>query len=198
MNYAAFTIGFWHPFGPHGLETPEQIIERKRREIDANGWTLWSFQYRRPQILAEWHSQLSVAGGAPCVFCSVSAGARDPADVGQPVGTTACQSFQFVGEGQWRPCPKGVRARHSFRGSKRRASAFVIERIVYPVEQFLLPHVEWFSEGRWREDRVPTRGEYLIRRGGKVSMRPVRAILELQKPFLAVVSADAATARRFK
>jgi hypothetical protein len=35
VNYAEFDIGFWHPFGPHGGETPEDIIERKRAEIAA-------------------------------------------------------------------------------------------------------------------------------------------------------------------
>ena len=33
-----FEIGFWHPFGPHGGETPEQIINRKQNEIDENHW----------------------------------------------------------------------------------------------------------------------------------------------------------------
>jgi hypothetical protein len=28
MNNEAFKIGFWHPFGPHGRETAEQILDR--------------------------------------------------------------------------------------------------------------------------------------------------------------------------
>ena len=42
-------IGFWHPFGVHGGETREHIIKRKRSEIENNGWTLWSFQYRKDE-----------------------------------------------------------------------------------------------------------------------------------------------------
>ena len=42
MNFVAFGIGVWHPFGPHGRETPEQISDRKRGEIDVKGRTLWS------------------------------------------------------------------------------------------------------------------------------------------------------------
>jgi hypothetical protein len=49
--------------------------------------------------------------------------------------------------------------------------------------------VEWFSlkKGPWRRERVPTRGEYLIRAGGVERMRPYRAVLVLQAPYLAVV-----------
>jgi hypothetical protein len=48
---SGFDVGIWHPFGPHGLESPEQIVMRKRHGIAANGWTVWSFQYRRPQVM---------------------------------------------------------------------------------------------------------------------------------------------------
>ena len=57
MSYLDFEIGFWHPFGPHGRETPTHILERKRREIEANGYTLWSFQYRT--MLLDWHRELA-------------------------------------------------------------------------------------------------------------------------------------------
>jgi hypothetical protein len=190
VDIAAFKIGIWHPFGPHGRETPEQIIERKRVEITANGWTFWSFQYRRPEVLAAWYRELSVTGQTAIAFCSNSAGAVDPADTGDPVGTTECRSFRFVGQEEWRPWPVGVRVPHPFRESKRQAAAFVVSRVIYPVEAFTLPAVEWLSGDRWRQDRVPTRGEYLIRPGGTVPIRPVRAVLELKAPYLAFVSAD--------
>src|SRR5262245_29022138 len=52
QNWEDFELGFWHPFGSHGRESPEDIINRKRSETDKNGWTLWSFQYRRPEARA--------------------------------------------------------------------------------------------------------------------------------------------------
>jgi hypothetical protein len=58
MNYAAFQIGFWHPFGPNSGEEAVQILARKTREIQANGWTLCSFQHRR--MLDDWHRQLTL------------------------------------------------------------------------------------------------------------------------------------------
>jgi hypothetical protein len=191
MNIPAFEVGFWHPFGPHGRETTEQILERKRQEIQANGWTLWSFQYRRPEVLDEWYYCLSsVSGSKAVVFCSHSPEAVDPACVGNTVEISDCQSFRFIGETGWKEWPNQIRVPHPFRGKKKQASAFVSERIIYPVTEFIPSPVEWLSKGQWRQDRVPTRGEYLIRRGGLITMRKIGAVLELCPPYLAVVSAE--------
>jgi hypothetical protein len=191
MSYTEFNIAIWHPFGPHGRETVEQIIERKRREIKANGWTLWSFQYRRPEVLEEWSRYLSAASEMDQIaFCSYSPDAVDPADAKVPIETTDCKSYRFAGQAQWRPWPNGIKVPHPFRGKRRHASAFVVKQIIYPIEHFSLPNVQWLSHGAWQESRVPTRGEYLMRRGGIVPLRRVRAVLKLQEPFLTTVSAD--------
>lgn len=47
-------MGFWHPFGPHGRETTQEILKRKQKEIDNSGWTLWSFQSRTAGTLGAW------------------------------------------------------------------------------------------------------------------------------------------------
>jgi hypothetical protein len=47
--------------------------------------------------------------------------------------------------------------------------------------------VEWYarSQQRWRTDApLPTRGEFLVRRGGSVNLRSVSAVLELEPPYL--------------
>lgn len=191
MSYADFEVGIWHPFGPHGLETSDQIIERKRREIEANGWTFWSFQYRQPAVLDEWSARLGQNSKA-IVFCSNSPGAKDPSRTGNPVGTRDCQSYRYARQTEWRPWPKAVRVPHPFRGRRTQASAFVVQRIAYPIEPFELPSVEWLYRGNWRADEVPSRGEYLVRRGGAIPLRAIRAILELREPYLATVSANAA------
>jgi hypothetical protein len=191
VNYQDFEIAFWHPFGPHGQETPAQIIERKRAEIEANGWTLWSFQHR--SMLIDWHRELSSAKRSEVfAFCSDSRGAVDPARAGTPNAVVDCRSFGFVDETFWRPMPTGVRIPHPFRPGKKLASAFVVEAVIYPLEPFQLPAVEWFSpsKGPWCPGVLPTRGEYLIRRGGTTLMRKVCAVLKLKAPYLAVVSAD--------
>jgi hypothetical protein len=193
MSCPQFEIAFWHPFGPHGNETPEHIIERKHREIDANSWTLWSFQYR--QTLDAWHRQISsVRPRVVLAFCSEGRGAVDPAHEGARVRPIDCRSYCFVGQEEWRPMPEGVRVPHPFRPGRKLASAFVVQRVIHPVQPFELPAVEWFStsKGLWCQGNVPTRGEFLIRPAGTNSMRPVRALLELKAPYLAFVSTDEA------
>jgi hypothetical protein len=199
VNYAKFKIAFWHPFGPAALETPEQIIRRKCKEIEQNGWTLWSFRHRL--MLNDWHRKLlSAKRNAVFVFCSDSPRAEDPArKKGTRSKSIDCQSYRFVGDKdtRWRPMPKGVSVPHPFRPSKKQklASAFVVKRIIFPVKPFDGPAVEWFSlnKGPWRQERVPTHGEHLIRRGGGIAMRRVRMVLELKPPYdLAVVTPDKA------
>src|SRR5690349_13755751 len=82
-----FDIAFWHPFGVHGKESAEDILQRKRKEIEENnGWTLWSFQKRK--TLEAWLKEInSVRNGSQdgtnttrpvFAFCSDSKGATDP------------------------------------------------------------------------------------------------------------------------
>ena len=191
MNDAAFRIGFWHPFGPHSNEAAEEILARKTRESEANGWTLWSFQYRR--MLGDWYRKLMSAGPEKVfVFCS-SGGGSDPFRRGRGTRVINCRTYCLVGEMLWRPMPDGIRVPHVFPPGKRLASAFVVRRITLPIEAFEPAAVEWYSRsGAWRQDRVPTRGEYLIRPGRGERMREVRALLELRPPYLALVSTDGA------
>jgi hypothetical protein len=191
MDYAEFLMGFWHPFGPHGKEAPDQILDRKQREIEANGWTLWSFQYRLPLTLDAWRREL-LAPDCPAVFvyCSRSRAAVDPASSGRSVETISCRSYRLIGQDQWQPLPDRVMVTHPFRKGRTQASAFVVQQIIHPVAPFVMRPVEWFSRGKWRKDRVPTRGEYLIRRGGNNPLRSVCAVLELKAPYLAVVRAE--------
>lgn len=177
-----FTIGFWHPFGPHAGETAEQILLRKSREVEANGWTLWSFQIR--QTLSAWQRQIRlVSPDSVQVFCSNGTGSKEPAS---DVARSA--RFKFVGEDEWRPVPEAIQIPHHF-GKGTMASAFVVGRIVYPVRVEEPPPIQWLKDGdTWRSDKLPTRPEYLIRRGGSLRMPLHRAVLELMDPYLAVVS----------
>ena len=189
MNYKEFTIAFWHPFGPHGHETTLEILKRKQKEIENNGWTLWSFQRRTPATLDAWHQELASAERV-FAFCSDGRGAVDPAEVtgNQPLD---CKSYRFtVGAiSEWQPMPSQIRIPHPFRAGQTQACAFVVQQVMYPVESFDRPALEWFSreKGGWLQRRLPTRGEYLIRPGGTIPMRKVAAVLRLKPPYLAVV-----------
>ena len=178
-----FSRAFWHPFGAHGDEGPDEILARKRGEVERNGWTLWSFQHRRPEVLAAWHRDLATVGGRSIAICSDSPSARSPS--GQ---VEYCSHFKLVDHDAWVPMPAGITVPHPFRATRRNASAFVVNRIIYPIDVGDLPAVEWLlSDGAWRRDRLPTHGEYLLRRGGASPIRKPLAVLELRAPFLATV-----------
>jgi hypothetical protein len=185
--WADFEFGFWHPFGQHGREGPSDILRRKRSEAERNGWTLWSFQYRTPQTLAAWRRELSSSSGPVLVFCSRGISAIDPDRPGGQAITSDCTRYCWPDDRKWRPIPELIRVPHPFGPGKRVASAFVVRGVHDLVERFKPLAIEWLSRGKWRADPLPTRPEYLIRRGGDMVMRDVRAILELGPPYLAVV-----------
>jgi hypothetical protein len=181
-----FQLAFWHPFGPHGRESQTEIIDRKKREIKANGWTLWSFQYRR--MLDPWYQELSATKPAALwVFCSGGRGAVDP-----PHDPICCKRYQFVGPyTNWDRMPDEIKVPHPFRPGKNLASAFIVQDVVSPLPSFVPRAVEWYSrKSQWRQDRIPTRNEYLIRPGGEVKMRTPIAALLLKPPYLARVAKD--------
>lgn len=179
---ANFEIGFWHPFGPHGEETAEGIIARKRKEIQANDWTLWSFQYRTKDTLESWFKK--IAAEAPnnvLVFCSGGVGARAPA--GQ---TKYCEYYVPIGALKSETIPSGISVPHPMGGKIQKGSAFIVKNIIYPASYEEIP-IEWLKDGKWQTRVLPTRPEYLIKPGRGQPMRKFRAILELKYPYLAEV-----------
>jgi hypothetical protein len=192
-DYLKFELAFWHPFGAHGKESPQKIIERKREEIAKNGWTFWSFQKRKDETFARWREELQPTNRRDIfVFCSDSRNALDPAREGNKNQPFKCQSYRPMDDldGEWRAIPAGIHVPHPFRQNAHLASAFIVKEVIYPVETFSLTPVEWFSreKGPWRQDKIPTRGEHLIRPGGTFPMRKISAVLKLKYPYLAVLS----------
>ena len=181
MTWDDFSIGFWHPFGAHASESRDSILVRKAREIQDNGWTLWSFQYRR--TLELWCNLIQKHNPARVfVFCSDSPGAVDP---GSQVGN--CRSFRLPGMTEWSEIPPSISVRHPF-GSNVNASAFRVKNVMKSSILNGAPSfsIEWYRirDSNWRTERLPTRGEYLIRRGGGCKIRRIYAILELENPYL--------------
>lgn len=174
-----FEIGFWHPFGPHAGETAEEIITRKRSEIKNNGWTLWSFQFRN--TLGSWYQEIEKMNpNNVLVFCSEGKGARDPS--GTP---RYCNYYLPTGETTPRDIPSGIIIPHPL-GKKSKGSAFIVKDIIFPVTAETTP-IEWLKNGRWQTASLPTRPEYLIKPGDGKIMRKYRAVLKLQRPYLAEV-----------
>lgn len=174
-----FEIGFWHPFGPHGGETPEQIINRKRKEISKNGWTLWSFQFRK--TLKSWHQEImKTKPNKVLVFCSNGNGARDPLG-----NRKNCNYYVPINTTDPKKIPASVKIPHPM-GKKTKASAFIIKNIISPIQNEPIK-IGWLKNGKWQTNKLPTRPEYLIKAGKGQPMRKFRAILELQYPYLAEV-----------
>ena len=174
-----FKIGFWHPFGPHGGETPEEIINRKRTEITKNGWTLWSFQSRN--TLKIWYEEIEkIKPDKVFVFCSEGNGAKDP--VGE---RKYCNFYTPINETVLKEIPTGISIPHPM-GKKTKGSAFIVKNIIYPVDTESIP-VEWLKNSEWQITKLPTRPEYLIKLGNGYPMRKFRAVLELQYPYLAEI-----------
>lgn len=92
-------------------------------------------------------------------------------------------------ESDWQPMPDPhlMKVTNPFKRSGQ-ALAFKVSRVFVPLTQPPFP-VEWYwkAQNIWCPDHVPTRGEFLIRRGGTHRPRRVRAVLELSAPYLAVL-----------
>jgi hypothetical protein len=185
-----FEFGFWHPFGNHGGEPENFILWRNAEEIERLGWTVRSFQARPLATLRFWYERLARASGPVLVLCSNGGGTRDPAFSNG--GTISdCKSYQTVDDPKWRPLPQGIRNDHPFRTGITICSAFIIKRVVKLAQGGLaLAAAEWLDkDGSWRSEKIPTRGEYLIRPRGTIPTRRACAILELAPPYLARLSA---------
>lgn len=178
-----FEVGFWHPFGAHGHEERDHIIQRKQNEIKNNkGWTLWSFQKRKEETLNRWLAQIPPKSRV-FVLCSDSKNAKDPKST-----ISRVKQYRFVNSDKWEDIPDVIQIPHPF-GHKDEALAFKVRAIYKPEEIDLPQGINWLyiKDNKWREDRLPTRGEYLIKSGGQCKLRKVYQILELESPYLAIL-----------
>jgi hypothetical protein len=180
-----FTVGFWHPFGPSTGRSTREVLDWKADEVARHGWTFWSFVYSPTAEL--WVNQLQQRAGPVYVLCSNSPGARDP-DLHR--GTRFATHYQNIGSNIWHAMPERdlMNVTNPFK-RQGLALAFRVVRVIQ-MEAAMPPFaVEWYSKGQqcWRSDRLPTRGEYLIRRGGSITPRSVCAVLEVAPPYMAVL-----------
>ena len=186
-----FEFGFWHPFGAYTGRSGEEVLEWKAGEATSHGWTLWSFVHSGSASV--WLKELSKANRPVYALCSHSPAVRDP---DPHKGTLFASHFRPLGESAWQPMPDRE-VMHVTNPFKRKGLAlgFKVRRVMSIAPAVPPFNVEWYSRGesRWRTDRVPTRGEYLLRRGGSAPPRPVCAILELAAPYLTELRHEYAT-----
>lgn len=157
-------------------------------EVIRAGWTLWSFAYS--PSTGDWLGELSGAHGPVYALCSHSPSARDP---DQHRGTLLATHYRDIGNREWvaMPDPGLMKVTNPF---KRRGLALGFKvRDVHLLTNEVPPfNIEWFAkrDRQWRSDTLPTRGEFLIRRGGRAQLRRVSAVLELESPYLVELKRD--------
>lgn len=191
-----FEYAFVHRFGRHGNEEGREIINRKREEIESEGWTLWAFRHR-PGLEDAHICLLEKKLDKIYACCTWNSASADPAS-NKNNETLNCTHYRVIGTGNWERLPKGIRSSQPFKiGSRKKiASAFVVRRVIHPVR--FASTVEWLdSEGEWRQTRkngdknLPTHGEYLIRyRRRGAPLRDVRMFLDLKPPYLAYLKVE--------
>ena len=178
-----FQIGFWHPFGAYTGQSSSQVLKWKSGEVARHGWTFWSFVHSSSASV--WLEYLANFQGTVYALCSHSPGARDP-DTNK--GTLLASHFRYLQDQVWyaMPDPDVMKVTNPFK-RQGLALAFKVSRVI-EIAPVIPPFgVEWYSRGdrNWHSDRVPTRGEFLVRRGGAIRARRVCAVLELARPYLA-------------
>jgi len=201
------TLAFWHPFGPHGRETPEKIIDRKREEIVKNkGWTLWSFQHRTEYDIKSWLQ--AIKNEKPkhiIVLCSVGKYTKDAK--AEPKLAQYYQEYDYL-SGQFKEyiIPPKIEVRHPW-GNHTIASAFKVSQVVFPTSDVISScSLKWldvqplvwkltckyllWKDGNWINSELPTRPEYLLKLDNNKAddndhqLRPIRALLELKYPYV--------------
>jgi hypothetical protein len=186
VNWDHLDLAFWHPFGPYCGLSEEAILRWKSDEVERHRWTFWSFAYA--PTAAKWSSVLREHSGPIHVLCSYSPTAQDPFPNAKPRRAT---HYRFLNESiEWQAMPSGDGVMFVTNPFKRQglATAFKITRVEVlhpPVTPAAT--VEWFARGQeqWSSRDLPTRGEFLVRRGGKANLRQVCAVLECSPPYLA-------------
>ena len=182
------TVAFWHPVGPHGGESFDDIIRRKRTEIDAHGYTLWSFAAGGTGRVEAWRRELR---GRSLVSCSVvccGATTKDP-HLGS-AETVPWMTESSADARTWVPIPGRITNYH--RPARRNGivcSGFVVEAIEAPRSMCVARPTRWLrmqaNEGRWESSRLPTRGEYLTETPEETAKGPaVRLKLTVRDPFV--------------
>ena len=160
---ALSSICFWHPVGPHGGETLDQIHDRKARDVEKYGFTLWSFAPATALRVYAWRAELRRADVDACrVLCCGNA-TRDPSLTSGEVRWLTEYSEDLL---VWKKLPHPRMTSYHREPTKAGfvASAFYVTSIEKPRAKVARPD-RWFraNNGAWERSQLPTRGEYLVR-----------------------------------
>jgi hypothetical protein len=156
-------IAFWHAFGPHGQESTQKIIKRKRAEInrdevegnEENKWTLWSFKYMKSESIVRWIEMINEEKPKQIlVLCSAGKNNVDPSSNHNANGDTQPPSARYYKEyidnkwqEIWQSIPQGINVPHPW-GNKEPTAT---QATAFKVSKILLPSTEDDFQNDWLE-----------------------------------------------
>ena len=150
---------------------------------------MWSFQFRRTITLTDWFKEIEkIKPEKVLVFCS-SGNGKDPADDIADLNDMDRYTHKFykpINENEYLPIPPEIIVTLPSKKNAVQGSAFKVKDIIIPNANNEQYNVEWLLKDgtTWRSDKIPTRGEFLIKFGQGAPMRPFSVILELEYPYL--------------
>ena len=155
-----------------------RLLKGREKRLKKNGWTLWSFQFRYLEL---WFQEIKKSNANNViVFCSDGRGSNEPKGE-----TKKFTRYKTLDDNEFKVIPNEVVATLH---SNKKGSAFIVKNIIYPTKGNEKKAIEWLEKnGKWRTDKIPTIGQYLIKPGPGRNMGNYRAILELQYPYIAEV-----------
>lgn len=112
LSWENFELGFWHPFGSHGRESPEDIINRKRSETEKMDGRCGHFNIAgQNRSMSGRELSFAKPRGPVVVFCSRGNSAVDPDRPGALTRTADCREYRFIGDNDahWQPVPPLIR-----------------------------------------------------------------------------------------
>lgn len=174
---------FYHPVGSHSGESLLEIIERKKKDINKYGFTLWSFAKVSGDRLSLWKRCLRENGQeiSDVICCGKSS--KDPLLSGNPYWVKE-YSKDLI---NWEKVPDRMTSYQKFpKGNSPVASAFLVYDIINGGFEVEKPKT-WFmaKEERWENEiNIPTRGEFLIYYPLRGKGRKVKIILKIKDPFV--------------
>lgn len=174
---------FYHPVGCHSGERLEEIVYRKKIDIEKYGYTLWSFAKVNPIRANKWKSLLLNNFQEECDVICCGNNTKDPLTSGEPYWIKE-YSTDLI---NWEKVPDKMTSYQRFpKDNKPVASAFIVDKIELGNKMIEKPK-SWFmmKEDRWEEEQsIPTRGEFLIKYPDDGFSRLVKLILKIHYPFL--------------
>ncbi len=177
---------FWHPVGPHGGETLQQIQKRKLDDVSKYGFTLWSFAPATALRVYAWRAELKrEALGTAAVLCCGN-NTSDPSEKSGEVRWLSEYSEDLL---VWKrlPHPKMTSYHRGPTKAGFVASAFHVTSIEVPETVSIERPKNWFraNGNSWEHGIVPTRGEYLVRRPiEKREGMKVRLLMSVTYPYV--------------